>query len=131
MINPFEVPIIMKIRLNYLIIAASTLLAGCVFAPKEVTYFDEGCDIEYKKKELNPQKLIKLDECNDMKCAWLILAGAMLTPPTAIVSGSIVVVSNTVHWIEKQGDCEEIDPLHIPIISDVFGEPEQPAAAGH
>ena len=112
----------MKNSLKYLVTLGSILLGGCVFAPKEITYLDEGCEIEYKKLELDAQKLVKIDECNDQNCAYMVVAGAMLAPPTAIVSGSIVLVSRTLHWIEKKEGCKEIDPIKIPFFSDTAEE---------
>ena len=38
--------------------------------------------------------------------ACIILAG-VITGGSAIVSGSIVLVGNSLHWLEKQGKCED------------------------
>lgn len=42
--------------------------------------------------------------CRDEDC--LLVAIAPVTIST-IVSGSIMIVGNTVHWIEKEGTCDE------------------------
>lgn len=39
--------------------------------------------------------------------AVLCLTTALYSTTTAIVSGSIVLVGNSLHWLEKQGKCEE------------------------
>lgn len=98
------------------------LLSGCIYAPKEVTYLDEGCDIEYKKMELDAQQLVKMEECKDEDCALIMLAGVFLSPASAIVSGSIVVVNNSIHWMEKSGDC---------VKEEVEGEADEASAEQH
>lgn len=53
-----------------------------------------------------------MGECDDPECllaAPVIVPIALITIPAGsfIVSGSIVVVGNTINWIEQQGRCEE------------------------
>ncbi len=46
--------------------------------------------------------------CSSPECLLTLALSALLVPVTSIiVSGSIVIVGNTVHWIEKQGKCED------------------------
>ena len=40
--------------------------------------------------------------CNDNECIAALLA---VFAGSAIISGSIVVTNNTVHWLEYQGTC--------------------------
>ncbi len=46
--------------------------------------------------------------CSEPECALVVALSLVAIPVTSfIVSGSIVVVGNTVHWLEEQGSCEE------------------------
>ena len=42
--------------------------------------------------------------CNDEACLAVILA---VSAGSVIVSGSIVLTNNTVHWLEYQGSCDD------------------------
>jgi hypothetical protein len=45
--------------------------------------------------------------CQKPECLLIIPLGVVAASATSIiVSGSIVVVGNTIHWVEKQGRCE-------------------------
>ena len=95
-------------RIPRTIIALSFFVSGCVFYPRTVEYYDAGCDIKYRtlvlvteemKKDCSGQKL---KDPNSEACFALVVA---MSAGSAIVSGSIVVVGNTVYWLEKQGKC--------------------------
>jgi hypothetical protein len=83
-------------------ILAALLLAGCVATPKVVEYYDEGCSIQTRKVVLQTQPLGNLNCTQSSDCMAVVLA---ITASTAIVSGSIVVVGNTVYWLERVGKC--------------------------
>ncbi len=52
-----------------------------------------------------------LDACdnnsNGSECLVIALAPAAISVGSFIVSGSIVIIGNSIHWIEEQGRCEE------------------------
>ncbi len=47
--------------------------------------------------------------CQDPRCVLVtpLVLGVAMPAGSFVVSGSIVVVGNTVHWIEEQGRCDE------------------------
>jgi len=45
--------------------------------------------------------------CNEPECLIILAPTVTLSVGSFIVSGSIVVVGNTIHWIEKQGACDD------------------------
>ena len=46
--------------------------------------------------------------CGEPECALYGLLAIVAIPVTSfIVSGSIVIVGNTVHWVEEQGTCDD------------------------
>lgn len=46
--------------------------------------------------------------CREGECLAAMLAGAaVVTTGSAIISGSIVLTGNTIHWLEYQGTCSD------------------------
>lgn len=74
-----------------------------------VTYQEADCDVSARKVVLTQQQVQALrpgDHCNDeTSCAGLVLGNLTMGPATAVIAGTIVVVGNTVFWMEKQGRC--------------------------
>ena len=85
-----------------LFIAAFLLVAGCVATPREIEYYDAGCDIQSRKLVLEVQPLGNLNCTQSRDCMGAVLA---ISASSTIISGSIVVVGNTVYWLERVGKC--------------------------
>ncbi|HEW97980.1 MAG: hypothetical protein DRR16_28730 [Candidatus Parabeggiatoa sp. nov. 3] len=90
------------------------LINGC-FAPAIVAD-RSGCQLVSKKLELvhfeeGSEVLMQIassSDCHNAECLLFILIGVPVISATSfIVSGSIVVIGNTLHWIEKQGKCDD------------------------
>ena len=77
-------------------------ISGCFYVPKIEENKNENCELITKKMTIQIKGEFP-QECND-ECL-LIALGVATT--SYIVSGSIAVVGNTVHWIEKKGRCED------------------------
>lgn len=91
------------------VVSIVALVSGCVFYPREVDYYDAECDITTRRLVLDTVVIEgscagtnSYDPNNDKACLALIVA---VGAASAIVSGSIVVVGNTVSWLEKTGRC--------------------------
>lgn len=84
-----------------------TLTAGCLFTTEVVTRYDAECQIEVRHVVLNshPFDLVLPQPCNDELCLYLLAGEALLVPVSAVVSGSVVLIGNTVFWMEKHGRC--------------------------
>lgn len=94
------------------------LFWGCIFTPSFVTEEGETCQLWTKELELEASSEVGgaivevmmegFSHCNEPECL-LVIPLAILVPPvtSGIVSGSIVVVGNTIHWVEEQGRCED------------------------
>jgi len=84
-------------------------LSGCIVVPQTVTAYDAKCDITYRKKTLAVEQ-VPLDGvgggggCNE-GCVPLLIAMAVIPPASAVVSGSIVVVGNSISWVERRSEC--------------------------
>ena len=83
-----------------------TLLAGCVYVPENAHSYDEKCNVMRKKKVLALEEAIPMANCSNEACALLMASYGLVTAASFVVSGSIVVISNTVYWLEKPSDCE-------------------------
>ena len=88
------------------ICALSFAISACVVYPEVTTYYDADCKIEARQLELKSEVLANAD-CGGggavAGACWAALLG--VGTASAIVSGSIVVVGNTVFWLEKKGKC--------------------------
>ena len=77
-------------------------VSGCFYVPKIEENKNENCELVTKRMTI--ENLGEFPQgCND-ECL-LVALGVATT--SYIVSGSIAVVGNTVHWIEKQGRWED------------------------
>jgi hypothetical protein len=87
------------------------LLAGC-FVPKKVPHTADEQRCELKTQQL---KLVMSEKayfpsgarCSGDECLVVLAVMAAIPVGSALVSGSIVVVGNTAHWLEYQGRCDQ------------------------
>jgi len=84
---------------------AALLLGGCVYVPRTVAQYDERCQVVTKRIELEPVQLATIGGCSNAGCAALLAAAGLTAAASAVVSGSVMVVGNAVHWLERQGQC--------------------------
>ena len=81
---------------------ACLLVSGCISTAREVEYYDADCEIQSKKLVMETQPLGNLSCTQSREClATTLVIGAGST----IIAGSIVVVGNTVYWLERVGKC--------------------------
>ncbi len=112
-----------KIKLPILI-ALSLFTTSCISVPKEVIDSGSACQLSTHQYELiivgsdKPyfealeEKQKSLPSCGTPGpigsiCASLLAGYVSVSAVSLVVSGSIVITGNTVHWIEKQGKCED------------------------
>jgi hypothetical protein len=83
-------------------------LPACAFYPTSVSNQDRSdCDLYLKKLTLDiTDSQIQCHGSSKSAAACIVLAG-VVAGGTAVVSGSIVLIGNTLHWLEKQGKCED------------------------
>lgn len=105
-------PAVLKKSKIIAIIALSLFISSCVFYPKKIEYYDDHCNIVSRKLVLETEKMngtsCSGSNSNDPESQICLayLAGIItLSAASAIVSGSLVVVGNTVYWLEKEGRC--------------------------
>ncbi|MCF6436684.1 hypothetical protein [Pseudoalteromonas sp. MMG022] len=85
--------------------AILTLTSGCIFHPKEVSYFDERCQTYAKKAVLDSERASLLTSCSGSACGGWLAAEGLVSAASLVISGSIVLVQNAVYWQEKNKNC--------------------------
>lgn len=87
------------------IILCAASLCGCVFYPQRVAYYDEDCGVRSHKLRLEAEVIGNLDNCQGEQAKACLVVIAAVASASAVVSGSIVIVGNTIYWLERQGAC--------------------------
>lgn len=80
--------------------------------PEFTEKFNKKCQAVQKKVELTVEQTAMFDnlECpnkEDCKTMFLgnIIGSVIVFPVSAIISGSIAIVGNTIFWVEEYGQC--------------------------
>lgn len=87
------------------------MLTACAFYPKvsERQEYAQQCELLTRKLELESQQLDMSGSCAglDGEAGLVCLAalGVVIPAGTILVSGSITLAGNTLHWLEYQGRC--------------------------
>jgi hypothetical protein len=98
---------------SILLISCLLLIQGCVFVPKtkpeDLVYGD--CTTYTRKWELTQKQYLDFDGCYGSSSIesgiCLSLIGIIVPAGSFIVSGSVVLVGNTLNWLEYKGRCED------------------------
>jgi len=85
-------------------------LSSCVFVPKESEKqkYADNCNMFTRQLTLSAQD-INGQVCNSGSNAeaCLMVYGVVLPIGSFVISGSIVLIGNTLHWLEYQGPCSD------------------------
>ncbi|MCK5603963.1 hypothetical protein KAR91_18900 [Candidatus Pacearchaeota archaeon] len=95
-----------KIRNICILIFIIFTLQSCVVLPKTVED-ESNCELYTKQITLEMKAIpdfTYISGCHDEICLLLLFAPVTVS---AVVSGSIMLAGNTIHWIEKEGRCDE------------------------
>lgn len=85
--------------------ALTLLISGCIYYPKRVEVYNSDCTIKIRKLTLGVISSNSVPNCFGGNSAACLAAIAAVGPVTAVVSESIVVVGNTLYYMEKEGKC--------------------------
>jgi len=85
------------------------LLTACAFYPKVVANQHLSCELVTKQLTIDGfGEVPDVSGCTDSDCIITILGGAAVIGIVSfVVSGSIVITGNTIHWIEQEGRCND------------------------
>ena len=86
-----------------LVLILTLNLAACLFVPETKTIKNNDCQLVTKKWSL---EFKKADISGRVDGEILVAIGAVAVG-SLVVSGSVVVVGNTIHWLEQQGFCDD------------------------
>lgn len=90
------------------VLACLLFTHSCLYTPKVSEYQAHHCSLITKRLELKENSIDpNPDWVPEAKNGLDVLVGlAVIGPATLVVSGSIVMVGNTIHWVEAQGRCD-------------------------
>lgn len=88
------------------------LLTGCVYVPENAHQYDAKCNVMRKQKVLTLEEAVPMTHCTNDACALLMASYGIVTAASFVVSGSIVVISNTVYWLEQPSNCKPAEINH-------------------
>ncbi|WP_019531611.1 hypothetical protein [Dasania marina] len=89
------------------------VLAGCIFTPKTAGQqpYSEQCSMQTRRLSLSTNNLSHSYICHggpsDDAKACLAAFGIVVPAGSFIISGSIVVANNSLHWLEYHGTCDQ------------------------
>ena len=97
------------------------LATGCLFYPTMSKEEPPPCDLVTRRLILDVYVMtsVEADEvtrelervassnCDEPECLLVYAPIVAVSAGSAIVSGSIVVIGNGLHWLEQQGSCED------------------------
>ena len=86
-----------------LVLILTLNLAACLFVPETKTIKNDDCQLVTKKWSL---EFKKTDISGRVDGEILVAIGAVAVG-SLVVSGSVVVVGNSIHWLEQQGFCDD------------------------
>ena len=94
------------------LIACLVLLEACLYLPKTSDTVDSACEcrMHTSQWELSRKDLLEMQLCHDSGDggrACLLMIGVVLPASSWLVSKSIVIAGNAVHWLEYQGVCDD------------------------
>lgn len=97
--------------LRWLVMLSVPLLSYCAVVPTSEQVNYKGCYVKTPKWRLEYSQVTAVETCRgsggSMAFACLATVGIIIPAVSTVVSGSIVLIGNTVHWIEYQGNCDE------------------------
>jgi hypothetical protein len=99
-----------RFLLSFLVMTTTMLLlAGCVFVPKS-TLDQSTCEMYTPQWELSVEGVSDFNMCNGSgkdAAACLVTVGIVIPLGSMLVSGSVILAGNTIHWLEYHGRCDE------------------------
>ena len=104
----------MNIKRNLTLLALSALSTGCVIAPVVDSHqpYASQCVMQTKRMTLDKPAQSRTIGCHQTSrgsdfLSCLVVMGVIAPAGSLIISGSIVLVNNSLHWLEYQGKCDK------------------------
>jgi hypothetical protein len=90
-------------RLAFLLVGSS--LSACLVLPKVDMNQPVPCPLVTREVTLDTVQLGHIGHCYGDACLLQLTAGTVVFAASALVSGSVALVGNTLHWIERVHKC--------------------------
>ena len=103
-----------------LVLLIMFLMQSCIVLPKTVPREEQNCVLLTKSMTIDYHTSPDLideavdemihalaSDCHEPECLLVLAPLVAISAGSFVVSGSIVVAGNTIHWIEKQGRCDD------------------------
>jgi hypothetical protein len=104
-----------------LLIMPILLFYGCIVVPKAVEDREATCELSTRKFTLDVYgstspdgqqlarevNILSASKCDDPACLLVMAPVITVSVGSVIVSGSLTVIGNTIHWLEKEGRCDD------------------------
>jgi hypothetical protein len=84
--------------------------SGCLVLPKVDMNQPVPCPLVTREVTLDTVQLGHIGHCYGDACLFQLTAGTVIFAVSAVVSGSVALVGNTLHWIERTGKCGGRNP---------------------
>jgi len=83
--------------------------SACVYVPvvNENDSASANCNTFTKSMSLDSVELQGSGRCQNQGCVAILASAVVVSAGSAIISGSIVLTGNTIHWLEYQGTCSD------------------------
>ncbi len=78
----------------------------CELATRSWTLTVVNADVD-AQVTLNEMQRLSASDCDRPECLILVAPALAVSAGSAIVSGSVMVVGNSLHWLERQGRCDD------------------------
>jgi hypothetical protein len=88
-----------------LMATATTLLTSCLVLPKVDMNQPVPCPLVTRQVTLDVVQIAAIESCRGDACLMQLATGSVIFVASAVVSGSVALVGNTLHWIERMGKC--------------------------
>jgi hypothetical protein len=80
-------------------------LSACIVVPVVDRRAEVPCDLATRQITLDVQQIAALGGCRGDECLAQLVVGGFVFATSLVVSGSVAIVGNTMHWIERVRKC--------------------------
>jgi hypothetical protein len=84
---------------------SALLLSGCLVLPKVDMNQPVPCPLVTREVTLDVVQMAGVGPCRQHDCLLQLTAGTVIFAASAVVSGSVALVGNVLHWVERTQKC--------------------------
>jgi hypothetical protein len=96
-------------RVPAILAITALALSACVYVPtvKERDAAEAECKTLTQSMSMDAIEVGSHADCHGEDCTAMLAGIVIVSTGSAIISGSIVLTGNTIHWLEYQGTCSD------------------------